>query len=50
MEPQGVSYLHFQFWQPMRFLKEKDLSNVLVNGGYWIVTLALMGGVICQFN
>ena len=30
--------------------ERKGLKYVIVNGGYWIVTLALMGGVICQFN
>ena len=29
--------------------ERKDFKYIAVNVGYWIVTLALMGGVICQF-
>lgn len=27
----------------------KGWKYILINAGYWVVTLALMGGVICQF-
>lgn len=30
--------------------ERKGFKYALVNGGYWIVTLTLMGGVICQFS
>ena len=30
--------------------ERKGLKYILVNGGYWIVTLALMGGVLCQWG
>jgi hypothetical protein len=30
--------------------ERKGLKYVLVNGGYWVITIALMGGVICQFS
>lgn len=30
--------------------ERKGLKYVLVNGGYWILTITLMGGVICQFS
>lgn len=30
--------------------ERKGIKYALVNGGYWIVTLTLMGGVICQFS
>lgn len=29
--------------------ERKGFKYIAVNGGYWIVTLALMGGVICQW-
>ena len=29
--------------------ERKGFKYIAVNGGYWIVTLALMGGVICAF-
>lgn len=29
--------------------ERKGLAYVLVNGGYWITTLALMGGVLCAW-
>jgi len=30
--------------------ERKGFKYVLVNGGYWILTICLMGGVICQFS
>jgi hypothetical protein len=30
--------------------ERKSFKYVAINGGYWIVTLALMGGVLCQFG
>ncbi|MFT4523575.1 MAG: hypothetical protein ACI8ZN_002530 [Bacteroidia bacterium] len=30
--------------------ERKSAKYVAVNAGYWIVTLALMGGIICQFT
>ncbi|MFT7591407.1 MAG: hypothetical protein ACI9UJ_001330 [bacterium] len=30
--------------------ERKGFKYILVNAGYWIVTIALMGGVICQFS
>jgi hypothetical protein len=30
--------------------ERKGFKYVAINAGYWIVTMALMGGVICQFN
>ena len=30
--------------------ERKGFKYILVNVGYWMVTLALMGGVICQFG
>ena len=30
--------------------ERKTLKYVLINAGYWIVTLALMGGIICQWG
>jgi hypothetical protein len=29
--------------------ERKSFKYVAINAGYWIVTLALMGGVICQW-
>ncbi len=29
--------------------EKKTAKYVLINAGYWIVTLALMGGIICQW-
>lgn len=29
--------------------ERKSAKYVFINGGYWIVTMALMGGVICAF-
>jgi hypothetical protein len=29
--------------------ERKGFKYVFVNGAYWIITIALMGGVICQF-
>lgn len=30
--------------------ERKGVKYVAINAGYWIVTMALMGGVICGFN
>ncbi|MGY5353808.1 DUF1761 domain-containing protein [Wenyingzhuangia sp. IMCC45467] len=30
--------------------EKKSFKYVMINSGYWIVTLGLMGGIICQFN
>jgi hypothetical protein len=30
--------------------ERKGFKYIAVNGGYWILALALMGGVICQFS
>ncbi len=30
--------------------EQKSFKYVAINGGYWIITLALMGGVLCQFG
>lgn len=29
--------------------EKKGAKYILINAGYWIVTMALMGGIICQF-
>ncbi|PHR70856.1 MAG: hypothetical protein COA67_07625 [Lutibacter sp.] len=29
--------------------ERKGFKNILINSGYWIVTLGLMGGVICAY-
>ncbi len=29
--------------------EQKGFKYIFVNGAYWIITIALMGGVICQF-
>lgn len=29
--------------------EKKPFKYVLINGGYWVVSLAIMGGIICQF-
>jgi len=29
--------------------ERKSVKYVAINAGYWIITLALMGGVICQW-
>jgi hypothetical protein len=29
--------------------ERKSFKYIFINGGYWIITLMLMGGVICQF-
>ena len=29
--------------------ERKSLKYVAINVGYWIVTLAIMGGILCQF-
>ncbi|HPH81947.1 MAG TPA: DUF1761 domain-containing protein, partial [Flavobacteriales bacterium] len=28
----------------------KSFKYIAINAGFWIVTLALMGGIICQFS
>jgi hypothetical protein len=30
--------------------ERKSFKYVAINGGYWIITLALMGGVLCQWG
>jgi hypothetical protein len=30
--------------------EKKGFKYIAINAGYWIITMALMGGVICQFN
>ena len=30
--------------------ERKGTKYILVNAGYWIITIGLMGGVICQFS
>lgn len=30
--------------------ERKSLKYVLINAGYWIITLALMGGIVCQWG
>jgi uncharacterized membrane protein len=30
--------------------ERKSFKYVAINGGYWVVCMALMGGVICQFT
>lgn len=30
--------------------ERKSLKYIAINAGYWIVTLAIMGGLICQFG
>ena len=30
--------------------ERKSFKYVAVNGGYWIITIALMGGVLCQWG
>ncbi len=30
--------------------EQKGFKYVAVNGGYWLLTITLMGGVICQFS
>lgn len=29
--------------------ERKSLKYIAINGGYWIITLAIMGGIICQW-
>lgn len=29
--------------------EKRSFKYVMVNGGYWVVSLALMGGILCQF-
>ncbi len=30
--------------------ERKSFKYVAINGGYWVITLALMGGVLCQWG
>lgn len=30
--------------------EKKSFKYVAINGGYWVITLALMGGVLCQWG
>ncbi|PQJ77149.1 DUF1761 domain-containing protein [Polaribacter glomeratus] len=30
--------------------ERKSLKYIAINAGYWIVTLAIMGGLVCQFG
>jgi hypothetical protein len=30
--------------------EKKSIKYVAINAGYWLVTLAIMGGIICQFG
>ncbi len=30
--------------------EKKTVKYVAINAGYWIVTIALMGGIICQWG
>ncbi len=34
----------------MAVFERKSVKYVAINAGYWIVTLAIMGGLICQFG
>ena len=29
--------------------EKRTFKYVMINGGYWVVSLALMGGILCQF-
>ena len=29
--------------------ERKSFKYIAINGGYWIVTLAIMGGIVCQW-
>ena len=29
--------------------EKKSVKYVAINAGYWVVTLAIMGGIICQW-
>jgi hypothetical protein len=29
--------------------ERKSVKYIAINSGYWIVTLAIMGGIICQW-
>lgn len=30
--------------------EKRSFRYVMINGGYWVVSLALMGGILCLFN
>ena len=30
--------------------EQKTVSNMLINAGYWVITIALMGGLLCAWN
>ena len=30
--------------------EKRSFKYVMINAGYWIVSLALMGGILCQFT
>ncbi|MCX6296253.1 MAG: DUF1761 domain-containing protein [Bacteroidetes bacterium] len=30
--------------------ERKGIKYIAINAGYWIITMALMGGIICQFS
>ncbi len=30
--------------------EQKSVSNMLINAGYWILTIALMGGLLCAWQ
>jgi hypothetical protein len=34
----------------MAMVERKSVKYVAINAGYWMVTLAIMGGLICQFG
>ena len=40
--------LHGRYDFPKEDAVESKLKYVLINVGYWTVTLALMGGILCQ--
>jgi hypothetical protein len=29
--------------------ERKTIKYVAINAGYWIITIALMGGIVCQW-
>jgi NADH:ubiquinone oxidoreductase subunit 6 (subunit J) len=45
----GAIFLGFPFIGMSAIWERKSFKYVLIHVGYWIVTLALMGGVICQW-
>jgi hypothetical protein len=30
--------------------ERKGFRYIAINGGYWIISMALMGGIICAFS